>query len=50
MRSFTCSYPGRLAYIHAHPLIIVGIATIPSDDGGHRGTGVEDGGWIVGQG
>ena len=35
----TCPYPGRLAYIHAHPLMIVGIDTIPSDDGGHRGTG-----------
>ena len=33
-----CPYPGRLAYIHAHPLMIVGIDTIASDDGGHRGT------------
>ncbi len=31
--------PGRIAYIHAHPFMIVGIDTIPSDDGGHRGTG-----------
>ena len=49
----TCSYPGRLAYIHAHPLMIVGIDTIASDDGGHRGTGGgggEEQGWIVGEG
>ncbi len=49
----TCSYPGRLAYIHAHPFMIVGIDTIPSDDGGHRGTGGGGGekqGWIVMQG
>ena len=26
----------RLAYIHAQPLMIVGIDTIPGDDGGHR--------------
>jgi hypothetical protein len=48
----TRSYPGRLAYIHAHPLMIVGIDTIASDDGGHRGTGGgggEEQGWIVGQ-
>jgi hypothetical protein len=37
-RIHTCPYPGRLAYIHAHPLMIVGIDTIASDDGGHRGT------------
>ena len=35
----TCPYPGRLAYIHAHPFMIVGIDTIASHDGGHRGTG-----------
>ena len=49
----TCSYPGKLAYIHAHPLMIVGIDTIASDDGGHRGTGGgsgEEQGWIVGEG
>jgi hypothetical protein len=48
-RIHTCSYSGRLAYIHAHPLMIVGIDTIASDDGGHRrygrrgwgGTGVD---------
>ena len=33
------SYPGRLAYIHAHPLMIVGKDTIASHDGGHMGTG-----------
>ena len=33
------TYMGRLAYIHAHPLMIVGTDTISSDDGGHRGTG-----------
>ena len=52
-RIHTCPYPGRLAYIHAHPLMIVGIDTIASDDGGHRGTGEgggEEQGWIVGQG
>ena len=41
------------AYIHAHPLMIVGIDTIASDDGGHRGTGGgggEEQGWIVGEG
>ena len=38
-RIHTCPYPGRLAYIHAHPLMIVGIDTIASDDGGHMGTG-----------
>ena len=37
-RIHTCPYPGRLAYIHAHPLMIVDIDTIPSDDDGHRGT------------
>ena len=45
--------PGRLANIHAHPLMIVGIDTIASDDGGHRGTGGgggEEQGWIVGEG
>ena len=42
-RIHTCPYPGRLAYIHAHPLMIVGIDTIASDDGGHRGTGGGDG-------
>jgi hypothetical protein len=31
--------PGRHAYIHVHPLMIVSIDTIASDDGGHRGTG-----------
>jgi hypothetical protein len=31
--------PGQVAFIHAHPLMIVGLDTIPSDDGGHRGTG-----------
>ena len=49
----TCSFPGRLAYIHVHPLMIVGIDTIASDDGGHRGTGGgggEEQGWIVGHG
>ncbi len=49
----TCPYPGRLAYIHAHPLMIVGIDTIASDDGGHRGTGGgggEEQGWIMGEG
>jgi hypothetical protein len=48
----TCPYPGRLAYIHAHPLMIVGIDTIASHDGGHRGTGGgggEEQGWIVGE-
>ena len=48
----TCPNPGRLAYIHAHPLMIVGIDTIASDDGGHRGTGGgggEEQGWIVGE-
>ena len=48
----TWPYPGRLAYIHAHPLMIVGIDTIASDDGGHRGTGGGGGekqGWIVGE-
>ena len=35
----TCPYPRRPAYIHANPLRIVGIDTIASDDGGHRGTG-----------
>ena len=52
-RIHTCPYPGRLAYIHAHPLMIVGIDTIASDDGGHRGTGGGGGekqGWIVGEG
>ena len=47
------SYPGRLAYKHAHPLMIVGKDTIASDDGGHRGTGGgggEEQGWIVGEG
>ena len=47
------TYPGRLAYIRAHPLMIVGIDTIASDDGGHRGTeggGGEEQGWIVGEG
>jgi len=47
----TCPYPGRLAYIHAHPLMIVGIDTIASDDGGHRGArggGGEEQGWIAG--
>ena len=42
-----------MVYIHAHPLMIVGIDTIPSDDGGHRGTGGgggEEQGWIVGEG
>ena len=46
-------YPSRFAYIHAHPLMIVGIDTIASDDGGHRGTGGgggEEQGWIVGEG
>ena len=45
--------PGRLAYIHAHPLMIVDKDTIASDDGGHRGTGGgggEEQGGIVGQG
>ena len=49
----TCPYPGRLAYIHAHPFIIVGIDTIACDVGGHRGTGGGDGedqGYIVGEG
>ncbi len=49
----TCSYPGWLAYIHAHPLMIVGIDTIQSDDGGHRGTGGgggEEQGWMVREG
>ncbi len=49
----SCPYPGRLAYIHAHPLMIVGIDTIASDDGGHRGTGGggrEEQGRIVGEG
>ena len=35
------------------PFLIVGIDTIPSDDGGHRGAGGgggEEQGWIVGQG
>ena len=32
-------YPGRLAYIHVHPLMIVAIDTIPSDDGDNKGTG-----------
>jgi hypothetical protein len=48
-----CPYPGRLAYIHAHPLMIVGIDTIASDEGGHRGTGGgggEEQGWIIVQG
>ena len=48
IRIQTCSYPGRLAYIHAHPLMIVGIDTIASDDGGHSGTGGgggEEQGW-----
>ncbi len=52
-RIHTCPSPGRLAYIHAHPLMIVGIDTIASDDSGHRGTGGgggEEKGWIVGQG
>ena len=52
-RIHTRSYPGRFAYIHAHPLMIVGIDTIASDDGGHRGTGGgggEDQGWMVGGG
>ena len=31
--------PAMDAYIHAHPFLIVGIDTIPSDDGGHRGMG-----------
>jgi hypothetical protein len=51
-RIHTCPYPGRLAYIYAHPLMIVGIDTIASDDGGHRGTGGgggEEQGWIVGE-
>ena len=51
-RIHTCPYPGRLAYIHAHPLMIVGIDTIASDDGGHRGTGGgggEEQGWIAGE-
>ena len=39
IRIHTCPYPGRLAYIHAHPLMIVGIDTIAIDDGGHRGMG-----------
>jgi hypothetical protein len=50
-RIHTCPYPGRLAYIRVHPLMIVGIDTIASDDGGHRGTGGgggEEQGWIVG--
>ena len=38
-RIHTCPYTGRLAYIHAHQLIIVGIDTIASDDGGQRGMG-----------
>ncbi len=41
------------AYVHAHPLMIVGIDTIASDDGGHRGTGGgggEEQRWIVGEG
>ena len=38
-RIHTRSYPGRLAYIHAHPFMIVGIDTIASEDGGQRGTG-----------
>ena len=49
----TCPYPGRLAYIHAHPFMIVGIDTIPRDFGGHRGPGGgggEDQGWRVGGG
>jgi hypothetical protein len=53
IRKQTCPYPGRFAYIHAHPLMIVDIDTIASDDGGHRGTGGGGGqkqGWIVGQG
>ena len=52
-RKQTCPYPGRFAYIHAHPLMIVDIDTIASDDGGHRGPrggGGEKLGWIVGQG
>ncbi len=46
-------YPGRLAYIHAHSLMIVGIDTIASDDGGHWGTGGGGGeqqGWKVVEG
>ena len=47
-RIHTCPYPGRLAYIHAHPWMIVSIDTIASGDGGHRGrwggTGVDSGG------
>ena len=46
-------YPSRFAYIHAHPLMIVGIDTIASDDGGHRGAGGgggEEQGWIVEEG
>ena len=49
----SCPYPGRLAYIHVHSLMIVGIDTIASDHGGHRGTGGgggEEQGWIVGEG
>ena len=38
-----CLYMSRLAYIHVHPLMIVGIDTIASDDGGQRGTGGEGG-------
>jgi hypothetical protein len=31
--------------LHAHPLMIVGIDTIASDDDNNRGTGGEGGGW-----
>jgi hypothetical protein len=54
IRIHTYPYPGRLAYIHAHSsFIIVGIDTVASDDGGHRGTGGggrEEQGWIVEEG
>ena len=49
----TCPYPGRLAYIHAHPFLIVGIDIIASDDGGHRDRGRgggEEQAWIVEEG
>ena len=50
---FPHTFTGRLAYIHAHPLLMtVGIDTIASDNGGHRGTGGgggEEQGWIVGE-
>ena len=47
------SHDRMIAYIHAHPSMIVGKDTLASDDGGHRGTGGgggEEQGWIVGEG